>query len=82
MADKLVEIIKREEFNCPKTRTMRTRDGGTFEVPLAEALAGIEAGTHRAPGHSLGKIPADWGSATKSKKAKATPEPQPEAKED
>lgn len=53
----VITVIKRVEFFCPKTRTTRTRDGGTFEVTKADALKGIQDGTLRAQGYSCGVIP-------------------------
>lgn len=66
----LVTVIKREDFHCSRTRTQRTRDGGRFELSIAEAVAGIEARTHRAENHSLGEVPSGWQSNPAPKKAK------------
>ena len=66
----LVLVIKLETYNCPKTRTERKRLGGRFDVPVAEAVKGIEDGTYKAPGYSLGEIPSGWQAKPAPKKRK------------
>lgn len=55
-----VQVIKREEYNCPRTHTIRTRDGGKYELPVKEAVEGIKARTHRAPGYAVSVVPGAW----------------------
>ena len=56
----LVEVIKREEFFCSRTRTKRKRNGGYFMVPVDEAIKGIEAGDYKARKHPCGVVPKEW----------------------
>lgn len=76
----LVEVIKREEYMCPRTRTMRKRNSGYFMVPVSEAVKGIESGDYKSRYHPCGVVPKEW--QVEKPKAAAKPKVEKAAEKD